>query len=107
MTRQIKTPEIEGFIKVHQKGNEVTIGACDVECIGLSLHEGKFQFQVTEAFFHGDRKPISQIIPILQKSTNFTAVGEHLISKLVELHIIHPGGILEIEGIPIAMKIIF
>lgn len=102
-----ETLENEGFLKIHRKNKEVTIGACDVECLGLTLREGKYRFEVSEIFFHGEKLPISKIIPYLQHSSNFTAVGENLINKLVEMKIIHPEGILEIEGVPIAMKMIF
>lgn len=95
------------YLKIHRQGKNHAIGVCDQECIGLQLKQGKFQFKVTEAFFKGELVTIEKALPILKSADNFNAVGPNLIKCLIAQEIIHAEGVVKIEGIPIAIKIIF
>ncbi|MCF2139010.1 MAG: DUF424 family protein [Candidatus Lokiarchaeota archaeon] len=107
MSTTENSEEIMCYIKIHHQSKDSVVAACDKDCLGQKLKEGKFQYHVSEGFFKGELLPISKVVALLQKSTNFNVVGENIITKLVELKIIHPEGVLEIEGIPIALKMIF
>ena len=82
------------------------VAVCDKECLGKQLRKGKFQFSVSDQFFNGKLVSLERAINILRQSNNFNAVGEKIISELIKLKIIHPEGILEIDNIPIAIKIV-
>ena len=95
------------YVKIHRQGSNVVVGACDEKCLGLKLSKDKFQFTVTNAFFEGKRVTLEEAITILKNSNNFNAVGLQIIQALITQNIVHPEGVLEIDGTPIAIKVSF
>jgi uncharacterized protein len=94
------------YLKVHSRGSEVVIGACDEDCIGKKLKEGRLCFNVSEIFFKDTLVSIEDALKILKKTPNFNAVGKNIINALIQSNIIHPEAIVEIEKIPVAIKIL-
>ncbi|QEE14835.1 DUF424 family protein [Promethearchaeum syntrophicum] len=95
------------FLKIHSQATNQIIGVCDEDCINLRLKQGEFNYHVSDAFFRDNLVPIEEAIKILEKSSNFNAVGKNIIKALIETKIIPPEGVLEIDGIPIAIKFLF
>lgn len=95
------------FLKIHSQSTNQIIGVCDEDCINLHLKQGEYNYHVSEAFFRDIIVPIEEAIKILKRSSNFNAVGKNIIEALIETKIIPPEGIIEIEGIPIAIKFLF
>jgi hypothetical protein len=50
--------------------------------------------------------PIEKAIELLKNCPNFNAVGENVINAMIEKKMIHPEGILRIENVPIAIRIL-
>ena len=95
------------FLKIHSQSTNHIIGVCDEDCINLHLKQGKYNYHVSDAFFRDKLVPIEDAIKILKKSSNFNAVGKNIIGALIETKIVPSEGILEIDGVPIAIKFVF
>lgn len=95
------------YIKVHSRPGQVVIGACDEDCLGKMLKNPPRQFHVSEAFFKDQLVEIDEALRVLKKCHNFNIAGKHLIEASVKSEIIHPDGVIEMGGVPIAIKLIF
>ena len=95
------------YLKIHTQSTNHIIGVCDEDCINLHLKQGKYKYHVSDAFFRDKLVSIEEAIKILKNSSNFNAVGKNVIEALIKNKIIASEGILEIEGVPIAIKFVF
>ena len=95
------------YFKIHSQSTNHIIGVCDEDCINLHLKQGKYNYHVSDAFFRDKLVSIEDAINILKNSSNFNAVGKNIIEALIKTKIIASEGILEIEGVPIAIKFVF
>ena len=95
------------YFKIHSQSTNHIIGVCDEDCINLHLKQGKYNYHVSDAFFRDKLVSIEDAIKILKNSSNFNAVGKNIIEALIKTKIIASEGILEIEGVPIAIKFVF
>ena len=41
-------------IKIYKRGNDVLIGACDLQLLGKKFEDGKFQIDVRKEFYGGE-----------------------------------------------------
>ncbi|MHA1618572.1 MAG: DUF424 family protein, partial [Promethearchaeota archaeon] len=62
-------------------------------------------FSVSHTFFKGKQVTLNEAVGILKGSDNFNAVGSQIIQALISQKMIHPDGVLEIDGIPIAIAV--
>jgi uncharacterized protein len=94
------------YVKIHSKGTQFVIGVCDIECLGKKVRENKLKYHVSEHFFKDQEVDIDKAVKILKTSPNFNAVGKNIIDALIQANIIHSDGVITIEGLPIALKMI-
>lgn len=93
-------------IKIHKSYRKI-IALCDTELIGKTFSEGIKQIEIRPNFFQGEEKDKKQVIRILKdlekEDATFNIVGEESIACALEAKIISKSGIINIEGIPIAL----
>lgn len=97
---------MECYLKIHSRSSNYVIGVCDKEILGRKLKENQYCYNVSEVFFKDQLVSIEKALEILKTSHNFNAVGENIINALLSQNIVHPEGIIKIEGIPIAIRLI-
>lgn len=94
------------FIKIHKSYRDV-VAICDDDLLGKKFEEGKFQLDVKENFYNGEKVTKEKLKEILEKMSaedaTFNIVGEESILIAVKAGIIHESGIIKIHGIPFAM----
>jgi len=95
------------FLKLHKRGQQTVVGVCDKVCLNEIYKSGSYRFHVSEAFFKGELVSIDEAFDVLSQSDNFNAVGPNIVGKLIAEKIIHPDGIITIDGIPIAIRMLF
>lgn len=80
---------------------------CDKELLGKYFEEGKFQLDIKESFYKGDKTTEEEAITILQNMSKedamFNIVGEKSIQTALKAGIISKEGIKTIQGIPFAL----
>lgn len=76
------------------------VGMCDENLLGRTFREGDLVLEVSEEFFGGDLLELDEALHIAETSENVMAVGEVIVSKLVEVGLAHPESVLRIAGVP-------
>jgi len=93
-------------IKIHESYRTI-VALADSELIGKSFEEGIKQIIVNPNFFKGEEKNKQEAIKILKEmekeDATFNIVGKEAISCALEAGVIKKQGIIEIQGIPIAL----
>jgi len=95
------------YIKVHVMGETETIACCDEDLLDQELKEGKLLIKISNQFFGGSLISLEDAISILKESPNFNIVGEKIIEKAINCNLLQRKGINLINGVPMALKMMF
>lgn len=98
---------IKVYIKVHIKGDLETIACCDEELLNQVFAEGNLRIEISSQFFGGRLVDLDEALSILRKATSFNIVGEKIINKAIDCYIIGKEGVRSINGVPMALKMMF
>ena len=97
------------FVKIHNSYRDV-IAICDEDLLGKKFEEGKFQLDVKESFYNGEKKDTSQIAELLlhekTEDATFNIVGEESVNAAIKAGIVTKQGIKTIQGIPFALVLL-
>ena len=94
------------YVKIHKRGGEVVVGACDCEIVGCCFKDQKCKIEVREAFYKGEILPLSEAVILLSKATNFNVVGKHIVNGLLEAKVVNEHNVMKIGDTLFAMKIV-
>ena len=92
-------------IKIYEQGDDLVIGACDEHLLGKKFVDGKFQIDVSENFYGGQRISKETLAKYLIDATIANLVGEETIQCAIKLGLVNPDCILKIKGVPHAQMI--
>lgn len=95
------------YLKIHYKNEIETVACCDESLLRKVFKEGNLRIEITEQFFSGSLLNINDAIEILMNASYFNIVGENIIEKAISHNILPKEGIRVINGIPMAMKMMF
>ena len=94
------------FVKIHNSYRDV-IAICDSELIGKKFEEDKFQLDIKENFFKGEKideeKVIDMMKNMLKEDSTFNIIGEKSVNAALKAGIITKDGIKKIQRIPFAL----
>ena len=95
------------YLKIHQRNELETIACCDEDLLDKCFDEGSIKIHISEQFFGGVLLNLDEAVDILKNATNFNIVGENIITKLIDHNILPKEGVRSINGIPMALKMMF
>jgi len=95
------------FIKIHIKNDMETIACCDEELLNQVYKEGNLKIEISKQFFGGKLIELEDAILILKDATCFNIVGEKIINKAIDCKLISLEGVRSINGVPMAIKMMF
>jgi len=95
------------YLKIHHKNEIETVACCDESLLRKVFKEGKLRIEITEQFFGGSLLNINDAIEILMQAQYFNIVGKYIIEKAISQNIFPKEGVLTINGVPMAMKMMF
>ena len=97
------------FVKIHNSYRDV-IAICDEDLLGKKFEEDKFQLDVKESFYNGEKKDASQIAELLlhekTEDATFNIVGEESVNAAIKAGIVTKQGIKTIQGVPFALVLL-
>ncbi|MBU0894167.1 MAG: DUF424 family protein [Nanoarchaeota archaeon] len=97
------------YIKIHKTYRDV-IAICDVELLGQKFEEGKFQLDLKENFYGGNKQTQEEAIKIMKEfnaeDATFNIVGEKSIQTALQAGIITENSIGKIAGIPFTLILV-
>ncbi|MDD5192975.1 MAG: DUF424 family protein [Candidatus Nanoarchaeia archaeon] len=93
-------------LKIHEAYRKI-VALADTSLIGKTFSEGIKQIEIKPGFFQGEEKSQKEVLKILKdmekEDATFNIVGKEAIETAIEARIISKNGIIEIDGIPIAL----
>jgi len=95
------------YLKVHGSPRFETIACCDERLLNKIVKEGNLRIEITERFYGGTLMGIDQAIEILLRASYFNIVGSNIIDKAIANGIVPKEGVRTINGIPMAIKMMF
>lgn len=97
------------LIKIIKTYRDV-VAVCDANLLGKKFEEGKFQLDVKESFFNGEKTSEEEAINIMKQmsmdDSTFNIIGKKSVNAAIKAGIISKQGIKEIQGIPFALVLI-
>jgi len=94
------------FVRIIKTYRDV-VAICDDNLIGKKFEEGKFQLDVKENFFKGQKTSEEELIDIIRNESvedaTFNIVGEKSVGVALKLGIVSENEIKKIQGIPFVL----
>jgi uncharacterized protein len=92
------------------KSYREVIAVCDFELLGKRFEEGKFQLDIKENFFKGEKISEEKAIEIMRKmsreDSTFYIVGKKSVNVAIKAGIISEEGVGEIAGVKFALVLL-
>ncbi len=95
------------FLKIHNRNEIETVACCDEDLLNKVFKEGNLRIEISDYFFGGNLINIDDAINILKQASYFNIIGNGIINKAIDSQVLHKEGIRKINGIPMAMKMMF
>ncbi len=93
------------YLYIRKIRNEIMVAICDEDIAGKTFREGKLKIEVKKDFYCGKLVEIEEGVEAIKKGTIINIVGNNIVSKAVNAGLIHPQGIIKIEGVAHAQKV--
>ena len=95
------------FLKIHHRSEIETVACCDEDLLNKVFKEGNLRIEISDRFFGGNLINLDDAINILKQASYFNIIGEGIINRAIDCQVLPKEGILNINGIPMAMKMMF
>ena len=92
------------LVKVHTRGLEVLVAACDAHLLGRTLREGEIRLHVSP-FYEGERMTEAEFVRTLQLATIGNFVGRETVDAAKRAGFVAEGNVLWIDGEPHAQML--
>jgi len=95
------------YLKIHKYNFSETVACCDEMLLDKVFKEGNLKIEISSRFFGGEIVNLEEAIEVLRQATNFNIVGENIIKKAIDCKLLSKEGVRSINGIPMALKMMF
>lgn len=95
------------YLKVHIKEEFEIIACCDEELLNQVFKEGNLRIEISNQFFEGKLIALEEAISILKYASFFNIIGEKIINEAINCKLLIKEGVSFINGIPMALKMMF
>ena len=95
------------YLKIHRRNEIETIACCDELLLNQIFIEGNLRIEISKQFFGGNLLDIREAIEILKEASYFNLVGENIIKKAIDRKLLPKEGVRSINGVPMAIKMMF
>lgn len=95
------------FLKIHYKNEIETVACCDENLLNQVFKEGNLKIKISNQFFGGTLITMEEAIEILKHASYFNIVGENIVNEAVSCKILPIEGVRYINGVPMAIKMMF
>jgi hypothetical protein len=95
------------YLKIHIRNEIETVACCDKDLLCKVFKEGNLRIEITDQFYGGELVDISEAIAILKEASYFNIVGDSIIKEAIDCQILPKEGVRRINGVPMALKMMF
>lgn len=85
--------------KLHNKGSNIVLAISDQNIIGKTITNGKIKITVEEGFYGSEACSEQELTNLIEKANIINAIGNEIVSFLIENEFVDKENILEIENI--------
>lgn len=93
------------LVKVHTRGAETLVAACDERLLGRTLREGEIRLHVS-SFYEGERMTPEEFAKALLSATIGNFVGRETVEAAQRAGFVGEAGVMWIEGEPHAQMFV-
>ena len=86
-------------MRIHSRGIELLVAACDADLLGRTLREGELRLYVS-SFYDGEDVTEEEFIRQLKLATIGNLVGKETVEAARRAGLVGNDGVLMIEGVP-------
>ena len=86
--------------KVYKSNEDVMLAISDTYLIGKRFEENDMQLKVPEDFYSGSTCDRNEAVKLIKDATIINAVGNNIISLMIEKNLIEKDRVLKIGGVP-------
>lgn len=92
-------------VKVHRRGGDILVAACDEGLLGQLLKDGDLRLDVSEEFYGGDHGDEELLLNRLAAAKLANLVGKDVCRIAAEHDYIDPDCVITIQGVPHAQMV--
>ena len=92
-------------VKLHRRGGDLLVAACDRELIGRTLREGELRLEVRASFYSAEEGDEEMLVNRLGLATVANLVGERTVAIAVKHRFVLEEHVMIIEGVPHAQMV--
>ena len=90
---------LECYVKKTLIRGDIMVAVCDKELLGKEFKEGKLRLKVNPNFYKGQLLSLDDAVEEIKNSSIANIVGNKVISKILEIGLVHESAILQISGV--------
>ena len=91
------------YLSIKYSGTYAIVAICDEELLGKTLRDGRIVFHISEEFYGGQLMDVDTALEIAAQYSVVNMVGERVVSRAIELGMVHKAAVIRISGVPHAM----
>ncbi len=92
-------------MRIHRRGNEVLVAACDADLVGKSFSDGELQLDVS-SFYDGDKIDKEELVRHLRLATIANFVGDEVVGIAIEEGYVEKDCVIRVDGVPHAQMVL-
>ena len=86
-------------VKIHVRGGERLLAACDEELLGRTLTEGEKRLKISEAFYHGETVSEDAFRERMKSVTVMNLTGDRTVGIAKEAGYVSQDSVMTIDGV--------
>ena len=94
------------YLKIHKNPLNQVVAICDEDLLGKKITNGKLEIAISENFYKGELVGIENALRFLERAGNYNIIGKDITDAAIKLGFLKRGGIINVNGVPMAMKFI-
>ncbi len=92
--------------RIHRRGGERLLAACDAELLGTTLAEGEIKLVVSEKFYSGETITEEVFAERMGSVTIMNLIGDRVVDIAIEKGYVSPENVMIIAGVKHAQAVI-
>ncbi|MCL2785700.1 MAG: DUF424 family protein [Methanomassiliicoccaceae archaeon] len=93
-------------VKIHTRGGERLLAACDEELLGRSFSEGDMRLKASVSFYGGESVTEETLRERMRSVTVMNLVGERAVRTAEEAGYVSPDSVITVDGVRHAQAVI-
>ncbi len=86
--------------------NDVLLAICDSELVGKTISDNGMEITIEPSFYSGKTCDTHSVLPLIRESTIINAVGNKIVSLLIDKNIVSESGVIRIKDVMHAQVVV-